>query len=234
MSKTKLAKYRKQKGLSQAELAKKTGLSRQAISLYEIGKREPNLNTWQKLASALEISVPILNGTEPDFDDMRACVLDIIGIAYCEGSTFTIKATDESFSVLDSTNAYLKQKNVYAEDYINQPEKVKSIFLKEIPLFSDKSFFEKLKSKGGFNGVSPLTGRKEIIIPIYCNTINGLAFDLQRRNNPGGQLEKEWSALNFNFDKNISIALMSNDRVRASKLLTDFIAELESFKDKLK
>lgn len=57
-----IAKLRKEKNLSQAQLAKETGLTRQAISLYEIGKREPKLETWVKLADFFNVPVPYLQG----------------------------------------------------------------------------------------------------------------------------------------------------------------------------
>ena len=57
-----IAKLRKEKNLSQAQLAKETGLTRQAISLYEIGKREPKLKTWLKLADFFDVPVTFLQG----------------------------------------------------------------------------------------------------------------------------------------------------------------------------
>lgn len=57
-----IAKLRKEKKISQAQLAKKTGLTRQAISLYEIGKREPKLETWLKLAEFFDVPTPYLQG----------------------------------------------------------------------------------------------------------------------------------------------------------------------------
>lgn len=57
-----IAKLRKEKNLSQAQLAKETGLTRQAISLYEIGKREPKLETWLKLADFFDVPIPYLQG----------------------------------------------------------------------------------------------------------------------------------------------------------------------------
>lgn len=57
-----IAKLRKEKNLSQAQLAKGTGLTRQAISLYEIGKREPKLETWLKLANFFNVPVSYLQG----------------------------------------------------------------------------------------------------------------------------------------------------------------------------
>lgn len=49
-------------GLSQGDLAKATGLTRQAISNYERGDREPKMETWQKLADYFDVSVPYIRG----------------------------------------------------------------------------------------------------------------------------------------------------------------------------
>lgn len=57
-----IAELRKKKKLSQAQLAKETGLTRQAISLYEISKREPKLETWVKLADFFDVPVSYLQG----------------------------------------------------------------------------------------------------------------------------------------------------------------------------
>lgn len=59
-----IAKLRIDKNLSQSKLAEKTGLTRQAISLYEIGKREPKLETWIKLANFFNVPVSYLQGIE--------------------------------------------------------------------------------------------------------------------------------------------------------------------------
>ena len=49
-------------GLSQGDLAKATGLTRQAISNYERGDREPKMETWQKLADFFNVSIPSARG----------------------------------------------------------------------------------------------------------------------------------------------------------------------------
>lgn len=61
-----IAELRKKKKLSQAQLAKETGLTRQAISLYEISKREPKLETWIKLANFFDVPVSYLQGISDD------------------------------------------------------------------------------------------------------------------------------------------------------------------------
>jgi transcriptional regulator with XRE-family HTH domain len=51
-----LQSLRERAGLSQYALAKLSGLSKQALSNLELGQREPNWNTVQRLATALSVS----------------------------------------------------------------------------------------------------------------------------------------------------------------------------------
>lgn len=53
----KLKKFRTEKGLTQEALAQSCEISRQRVTNYEIGIREPNLETLKKLASALDVTV---------------------------------------------------------------------------------------------------------------------------------------------------------------------------------
>lgn len=53
----KIARIRKQKDLSQEELAVKSGLSQTTIGLLEVGQRRVSLKTLQKIASALGVKV---------------------------------------------------------------------------------------------------------------------------------------------------------------------------------
>ena len=57
-----LKKRRKELGLTQAELAKKSGVSQQAISFIESGRNTPSEGTLRLLASALGYSVAGLLG----------------------------------------------------------------------------------------------------------------------------------------------------------------------------
>lgn len=61
-----LKKARLESGLSQKELSENIGVAKSTYSLYESGKREPNVNTIKKIASALNVSADILLGTEPE------------------------------------------------------------------------------------------------------------------------------------------------------------------------
>ena len=65
----KLAKIRKEKEMTQSEVAEKCNLKLPAYNHYETGRREPNLDTLKKLASALEVTVDEL--LEDDDDEGR-------------------------------------------------------------------------------------------------------------------------------------------------------------------
>lgn len=60
----KIAELRKEHGLNQKELAKKIEVSRSALSLYEIDRREPDLETVKKIASLFGVTTDYLLGAE--------------------------------------------------------------------------------------------------------------------------------------------------------------------------
>lgn len=62
--KNRLKQLRKEKDLSLEQVGKAVGLATNTISRYETGKREPKLETWQKLADFFGVSVPYLQGIE--------------------------------------------------------------------------------------------------------------------------------------------------------------------------
>lgn len=58
-----LKKLREERGLSQSDFAKDIGLTRSAISMYELGKREPNLETLKKFADFFNVPIDELIDT---------------------------------------------------------------------------------------------------------------------------------------------------------------------------
>ena len=57
-----LQNRRKALGLTQAELGKKLNLAESTISLYESGKRFPDLETLKNLSKALQMPISLLMG----------------------------------------------------------------------------------------------------------------------------------------------------------------------------
>lgn len=65
-----LANFRKEKGITQKTLGDSVGVCANAISNYEIGIREPNIETLKKIATTLEVTVDEL--LKEAQDDERA------------------------------------------------------------------------------------------------------------------------------------------------------------------
>lgn len=60
--KNRIKELRQNRKLSQNDIAKLLGVTRQAISLYEQGKRQLNKNNIDTLANYFNVSVPYLQG----------------------------------------------------------------------------------------------------------------------------------------------------------------------------
>ncbi|MBQ7338302.1 MAG: helix-turn-helix transcriptional regulator [Clostridia bacterium] len=57
--------YREQKGMNQEELAERLCVTRQAVSNWERGKTEPDIETLHKIADVLEVSMEeLIYGTK--------------------------------------------------------------------------------------------------------------------------------------------------------------------------
>lgn len=62
----KIKELRKKNKLSQKDLAEKVGISNQAISYYESGKRNPKNEAWKKLADYFDVSIEYIKGFYTD------------------------------------------------------------------------------------------------------------------------------------------------------------------------
>lgn len=95
-----IKEIRQEKNLSQTDIAKALGVTRQAISLYEKGDREPKLETWQKLADFFGVSVPYLQGIETSTEDR---IINILNKYY-----------EKDSHLQQSVKAYLKINKVHS------------------------------------------------------------------------------------------------------------------------
>jgi len=66
-----ILKYRQERGLSQEKLAEQVGVSRQAVSKWEVGDAIPDTDKLIPLARALGISVDELLGNIPDDEETQ-------------------------------------------------------------------------------------------------------------------------------------------------------------------
>lgn len=91
-----IKELRKSKGLTQAELAQKVGISEQAVSFYENDRRKPKIETWNKLAAFFNVSVPFLQGlTEPAWKNRLKELR--------QKKNLTLKKLGKHVGILDST-----------------------------------------------------------------------------------------------------------------------------------
>ena len=71
--------YRQMSGLSQAELAEEIGVRPSTISMYEVGKRQPDFETEEALADFFNIDLNTLRGrdTETVLPKAKQEILDL-------------------------------------------------------------------------------------------------------------------------------------------------------------
>lgn len=69
---------RKKAGLTQKELAEKMGSTQQNLAQYESGKRNPKLETLNKIAEALKIPVSLLTDSLDSYEKGEILKLDLI------------------------------------------------------------------------------------------------------------------------------------------------------------
>lgn len=90
-----MLKYlRRRENLSQLELAEKLGVSKSTISMYEVGKREPDFETLEMIADFFNVDMNFLLGKYDSENDMaKLTVRDERDIA---------KSLEETLSQLES------------------------------------------------------------------------------------------------------------------------------------
>lgn len=64
--KNRLKELRKEHGLTLKELGEQVGMANNTLSQYETGKREPKLETWQKVADFFKVPTEYLMGITND------------------------------------------------------------------------------------------------------------------------------------------------------------------------
>ncbi|MCX8721420.1 MULTISPECIES: helix-turn-helix domain-containing protein [unclassified Lactobacillus] len=123
-------------GFSQSDLAKATGLTRQAISNYENNERTPNDKTWQKLADCFNVSIPFARG-EINVEliaKIAKMVFLIETTPFVTDCGFTNNAYESSKMVCSLMMLLLKQLN------LNCSEEFKNIILNSQKIFNDPRF----------------------------------------------------------------------------------------------
>ena len=66
-----LREVRNKTNLTLSSYSRMIGIPPNTLSRYETGKREPKLETWEKLANLWEVSVPYLQGYVDEYIDIH-------------------------------------------------------------------------------------------------------------------------------------------------------------------
>ncbi len=105
---------RKNAGLTQTELAEKLGISYQGIAQWETGKRNPKIESLQKIANALSISVEELTcglsiGSETLFFGKPATeFLSAVSFAILRGAQVLISPSNNGYKIFEINSKELK------------------------------------------------------------------------------------------------------------------------------
>ena len=96
-----IREVRKKRGVSQEKLANSLGITRQAISQYEIGNREPKLETWQKLANFFDVPISYLQGIDVDetINQVDFKKLSPLGLSFYENESFDKNESSEATEI---------------------------------------------------------------------------------------------------------------------------------------
>lgn len=144
--KNRLKQVRQKAGLSLAEVGNGVGLATNTISRYENGKREPKLETWQKLANFYEVSVPYLQGIEPDFSEITERTKLVISLLldnyYFGNKRDYVISYDVGTKAFDVTNIRKKGWKLYFSKYpISKSESRKTYdYVNKYVDLTDKAF----------------------------------------------------------------------------------------------
>ena len=114
MFSVRLAQSRRDKGLTQRELAEKSGLSHRIVAHYETHVAQPQIEKVEKLAAVLSVSVGYLLGLEPSGKNQSTGLLDGVDMRTIKKiqRLLMLNATDRStvYRLIDA----LLQKSEYS------------------------------------------------------------------------------------------------------------------------
>ena len=100
-----LERLRKERGLTQVQLAKRLGITQGTFALYETGKRNPKIETVKKIAKALDVGWNVLcdeydseQALDPSDDDFGA--ICNCAVRYCLGRRSYMPSLDRYITPL--------------------------------------------------------------------------------------------------------------------------------------
>lgn len=211
--KNRIKELRESRNVSQEELATVLDTTQQSISLYESGKREPKLETWQKLADYFDVSVPYLQGFEMQTPNRlkelrikRKLTLDDIetktGIKRGTYSNYENGNTEPKLETWQELAHFFNVSVPYIQGFDeHRPNRLKEL--------RDKKGMSQSQFVQAFNELLISKKMKPITIPTYSRWENSL-------NSP---TEKVWQQLADYFEVSVSYIKGEIDTEQLEKLI---------------
>ncbi|WP_279080856.1 helix-turn-helix transcriptional regulator [Lactobacillus apis] len=211
--KNRIKELREEKGLTLEKLGEKVDIAKNTLSRYESGKREPKLETWQKLADYFDVSVPYLQGFEmqtpnrlKELRQKKHLTLDDIetktGIKRGTYSNYENGNTEPKLEVWQELAHFFSVSVPYLQGF----DEYKSNRLKEL---RDKKGMSQSQFVQAFNELLISKKMKPITIPTYSRWENSL-------NSP---TEKVWQQLADYFEVSVSYIKGEIDTEYLEKLI---------------
>lgn len=144
-----IKQFRKNKKITQKELAEKIGVTDSAITKYEKGDREPNIETLNKIATALGVTINDLVKNEE-----KASNKNSIGIRFLDRSKLPdekeqiVKVVEEMYEFINATGDENQLEEFYdlVQASLNLLQ-IRNFTLQEIQE-AEKKHIEKLRKRG--------------------------------------------------------------------------------------
>jgi len=112
-----LVKERKARNLSQTEVAKRAGMTREQLSAYENGRRKPKWSTLLKIANAIGCKAGMIGGYDPE-DAPEVFHIDLNAPADSVVNGMMMKATTAQLDIATAVAVYKDMVDQPGEDLI--------------------------------------------------------------------------------------------------------------------
>lgn len=235
--KNRIRELRKQKGVSQDELAKYLGITRQSISYYENGDRNPSKKIWKSLASFFNVSITYIQGETFNTDE----IIEIIHEFYFQALKTENDPLEAAYSrsFVDGVNTYIKLTSkdklpidMYQTNHGNfeLTDKIKSYWLKHFGKIINEPMFQNIPI--GTNDYSN-RNMKALVVSSFLIELNK-ETEKQRTNltSLGAYFE-----LNYFFEKELHDATVDKvkylDLKNAKKAFNEYCDKLNEIRTKI-
>ena len=127
-----ISDLRRSRGLKQVDLARKLGVSKSTVGMWEQGNREPNLETIKKLAQAMEVDVSyfwaMIDRPDPEGTEIDLRGKTTIAITEPEKGIFMGTVTKDRQELISYIMRSSDERINYIENLFDAAQSVKELY----------------------------------------------------------------------------------------------------------